>query len=96
MDSPPTYFLHPPPHKSSIISQKEQPEGVEKDIHSVSTDGKGPSNCEQKESRKGGLVVEGALNSGEHRRTDSPRASTPVVMYSVQDWDGNERLIQEP
>jgi len=93
MDSPPTYS---PRNKSSIISQREQPEGVEKDIHSVSSDGKGKSNCAQKESRNDYLVVEGAVNSGEHRRTDSPRAPTPVVMYSVQELDGNERLIQKP
>jgi len=55
MDSPPTYFLPPPtppppppPHKSSIISQREQPEGVEKDVHSVSNDGKWKSNFAQK------------------------------------------------
>jgi hypothetical protein len=69
---------------------------VEKDIHSLSTDGKRKSNCAQKESGNGGLVVEGALNSGEYRRTDSLRVPTPIVMYSVQELDGNERLIQKP
>jgi hypothetical protein len=67
-----------------------------KNNHSVSTDGKGKRNCAQKESRKGGLVVEGALNSGEHRPTDSLSVPTAVVMYSVQELDGKERLIQKP
>jgi len=69
---------------------------VVKDIHSVSTGGKGKSNCAQKEGRNGDLVVERALNSREYRRTDSLRVPTPVVMYSVQEMDGNERLIQKP
>jgi hypothetical protein len=93
-----TYSLSPlfPPPKSYIISQREQPEGVEKDTHSVSNDGKEKRNCAQKERRNGSLVVEGALNSREYRRTDSPRVPTPVVMYSVQELDGNEWIIQKP
>jgi hypothetical protein len=51
---------------------------------------KGRATVRKKERRNGGLVVEGALNSGEYRRTDSPRVPTPVVMYSVQELDGNE------
>ena len=60
-----TYLFSLSPHlppKSYIISQREQPEGVEKDIHSVSTDGKGESNCEQKRKQKRWPGSGGSLN----------------------------------
>jgi hypothetical protein len=91
MDSPPSYLLP----QNRLLFRRENSLKVWKKT-STQCPLMEKATVRKKKSRNEGLVLEGAFNSREYRQTDSPRVSTPVVLYSAQEFDGNDSLIQNP
>jgi hypothetical protein len=62
-------------------------------MHPAVTDEKRKSISSRNRSRNGRLVYQRPMTLGVNRRTDSARLSVSVVIYSVQEKDGNEGLM---
>lgn len=77
----------------SLLSQRGQPQGKQEAIHSAAADEKRKSISPRNKSRNGRLVYRRPMTLGVYRRTDCARLSVSVVIYSVQEKDGNEGLM---
>ena len=90
-------FMNPPPAYIRPISyffpQSGQHQGKQEGTHSAATDEKRKSSSSRNKSRNSRLVYRRPMAIGVYRRTDSAGLFVSVVIYSVQEKDGNEGLI---